>query len=367
MGLLSFLHKNKQESKAEAREFHSRAEEESNAVRGRAKRGAGNAGASREAMDPVLPEKKRARRRLIGAFAIVLAVIVGLPMVLDSEPKPLAGDVSIQIPPRDKPFSASGNAASSKVAAADALDSSEEIVDTANAAVKPTPSPTSTPAIASNSAAKPSAAHPLPTPSPKPIAAEKKAKPIEVATLDTATSEAAAKPVREEAKAKPVERKVENKPDSKATVKPEGKSEHKQELKPEKATLEPSKPEQRRAARSEEAMDDAARANAILEGKPIEQTPHHAAAKPESEAKAAKAESKPQKIVLQVAALASQEKVDELQGKLREAGIKSFAQKVSTSNGEKTRVRIGPFADKEEADRMRAKLQALGLNGSVVP
>ncbi len=56
-----------------------------------------------EPIDPMLPEKKRARRRLIGATALVLAAIIGLPMVFDSEPKPLADDISIQIPPRDKP------------------------------------------------------------------------------------------------------------------------------------------------------------------------------------------------------------------------------------------------------------------------
>lgn len=56
-----------------------------------------------EPIDPMLPEKKRARRRLIGATALVLAAIIGLPMVFDSEPKPLADDITIQIPPRDKP------------------------------------------------------------------------------------------------------------------------------------------------------------------------------------------------------------------------------------------------------------------------
>ncbi len=55
-----------------------------------------------EPIDPMLPEKKRARRRLIGATALVLAAIIGLPMVFDSEPKPLADDIAIQIPPRDK-------------------------------------------------------------------------------------------------------------------------------------------------------------------------------------------------------------------------------------------------------------------------
>ncbi len=55
-----------------------------------------------EPIDPMLPEKKRARRRLIGATALVLAAIIGLPMIFDSEPKPLSDDIAIQIPSRDK-------------------------------------------------------------------------------------------------------------------------------------------------------------------------------------------------------------------------------------------------------------------------
>jgi len=55
-----------------------------------------------EPMDPMLPEKKRARRRLIGATALVLAAVIGLPMIFDSEPRPISQDIAIQIPPRDK-------------------------------------------------------------------------------------------------------------------------------------------------------------------------------------------------------------------------------------------------------------------------
>jgi DedD protein len=59
--------------------------------------------------------------------------------------------------------------------------------------------------------------------------------------------------------------------------------------------------------------------------------------------------------------------VDELQRKLNEAGIKSYAQKVSTANGELTSVRVGPFPNKEEAEKVKAKLGKLGLNGSLTP
>jgi DedD protein len=45
--------------------------------------------------------KRRARRRLVGAIVLALAAAVLLPLLLESEPKPLGDEVSIQIPPID--------------------------------------------------------------------------------------------------------------------------------------------------------------------------------------------------------------------------------------------------------------------------
>jgi len=52
--------------------------------------------------DEELQLKKRARRRLVGAVALVLLIVVFLPMILDSEPKPLNQDIAISIPPIPK-------------------------------------------------------------------------------------------------------------------------------------------------------------------------------------------------------------------------------------------------------------------------
>lgn len=49
--------------------------------------------------------KKRARRRLIGAIVLVTLVIVLLPMFLDSDPRPLNQEISIQIPAQSTEFS----------------------------------------------------------------------------------------------------------------------------------------------------------------------------------------------------------------------------------------------------------------------
>ena len=46
----------------------------------------------------------RARRRLAGAIALVLAAVIVLPMVLDSQPVPVADNIPIKVPERNTPF-----------------------------------------------------------------------------------------------------------------------------------------------------------------------------------------------------------------------------------------------------------------------
>jgi DedD protein len=45
--------------------------------------------------------RRRARRRLIGAIVLALAAAVIVPMLLESDPKPLGEDVAVKIPPED--------------------------------------------------------------------------------------------------------------------------------------------------------------------------------------------------------------------------------------------------------------------------
>lgn len=273
MGLLSSFRKNKQESSAGNSDFYSRADEEVSSGRRR------KSSKRDEPVDPVLPEKKRARRRLVGAIALVLAVVIGLPMILDPEPKPLPDDINIQIPSRDSAAPvASTKPEVSQPEQTAALAPEEEIVP-AKPAVAPAAPVTSqpeqkAPAVASTPEHKPAVTRPE-APAHKP---------------DTASSPAAGKDA------------------------------------------------------------DAARARAILEGKSV-------AAAPKTTGK----------VAIQVAALASQDKVNELQKKLQSAGLKSYTQKVTTSAGNVIRVRVGPFANEAEADKARPKLTKLGLSGKLVP
>ncbi|SFA70392.1 DedD protein [Collimonas sp. OK607] len=318
MGLFSFLRKNKQQTDPDQGVYRSKADTgfgpgaEQGELPLRTRKAKANKAGNQpnEAVDPVLPEKKRARRRLVGAVALVLAVVIVLPMILDSEPKSLPNDIAIQIPSRDKVDASAGanaSASAASVSNSSGLDQQEEIVDPASSTpVAPTPAPP--PATVAKPAVSDNAGNTAATP-PKVVAA--------------APPEAASKP--------------EPKPE------PKPKPEAKPEAKP-KPKAEPSQ--------VADKQDDAARAQAILDGRG---------------GAAPAADKKPGKFVLQVAALATQDKVDELQGKLKDAGIHSYTQKVPTQAGERIRVRVGPFSSKEEAEKTRAKLAKLGLSGSLIP
>lgn len=218
--------------------------------------------------EQLIPEKKRARRRLVGAIAIVLAVVIGLPMVLDSEPKPLNKNIIIQIPSKDAPpILADITGKPSTQPSIAVADSPQRTVTT----ITPQPTVTSPIPVDTNTAPKPGKA-------------------------DSPTK---------------------SKPDTKST--------------------------DTRSTNN----DESARAMAILAG-----------ADP-----AAKSTTR---IVVQIGAFATQEKVNELQDKLNSAGIKSFTQKVATSSGDKIRVRVGPFSDKESADKVKLRLEKIGLNGTLI-
>ncbi len=61
--------------------------------------------------------KRQARRRLIGAVALVLAIVVILPMIFDSEPPPsTANDIELRIPDKDRATPFQPVAASAPVA-----------------------------------------------------------------------------------------------------------------------------------------------------------------------------------------------------------------------------------------------------------
>jgi DedD protein len=309
MGLLSFGRR-KEEAAGDDSGFTAPAAQDTAGARPKARR----KGRAADPIDPVLPEKQRARRRLVGAVALVLAAVIGLPMILDPEPKPLPSDISIDIPAKDKAKPAP--AASAPVAPAAALDPREEIV-TPDSATAPANAKAGVPAAAAGAAAAGAA----------------------VAASAATRSEPAKPEAKVEAKS---DVKADAKADNKAEAKADGKPQAKAESKPEPKT------EVKADAKADAHKADNARARAILDGRDAQADKHET-------------------YMVQVAALASADKVRELQNKLKAAGIKSQTQKVATQSGERIRVRVGPLANRSEAEKMRTRLNKLGLNGTLVP
>lgn len=299
MGLFSFGSKNRQDTVRDSGHFV-KDDDAAYGQQARAKRAshAGDGARRGRGADPILPEKKRARRRLVGAIALALAAAVGLPMLLDSGPQPLGADIAINIPAKDK-------AAPLPVPAAASVDSGEEIVEPEVTEPAPAdPPPLRTLEIPAPPATK-----------PEPKLAAEAVEPVPVKP----------EPVKPEAKREP-------------------KAEAPTRLAEQEAKKPVVKPAEPKPAEARPRQDDAARAIAILEGKP------------------ASAAGPVQKYVVQVAALATQEKVEELQGRLRAAGVSSFTEK----SGSLIRVRVGPYT-KEEGEKIRSKLIGMGLSGSLMP
>jgi DedD protein len=191
--------------------------------------------------DEELQLRRRARRRLIGAIVLVTVVVVALPMVLDTEPRPVSQEVEIRIPPPD------AGAFTPKI-------------------VPVAPPPESRPA-----------------PKPEPVA-----KPKTVPAPETQVSKA---PVAAPAAKKP--------------------------------------------------------------------PPEPAAAKPPA--------GPDGKFVVQVIALADAQKAKQLQQQISAAGIRAYTEAVQTAQGEVTRVRVGPFATREAAEKAQQQLKGIGFDGKVVP
>ncbi|MDO4593068.1 MAG: SPOR domain-containing protein, partial [Comamonadaceae bacterium] len=46
--------------------------------------------------------------------------------------------------------------------------------------------------------------------------------------------------------------------------------------------------------------------------------------------------------------------------------LKTYTQTVDTKDGKRTRVRVGPFAQRDEADKAAARIKGLGLAAAVL-
>jgi DedD protein len=255
--------------------------------------------------------RRRARHRLIGAAVLVLVAVIGFPLVFDTQPRPVAVDVAIQIPDRNKvkPLAVPS-------AATDAAPSVAGPVVAASAPARAASSPAvaaSVPSTQVSARASLDAREEIVAPG-----SEKKAEKPSVKSPESA--------IHSEAKTSPA-----------AAPKPEPKPEPKAETKPPAAN--PS--------------DDGRRAQALLEGKETAPAPKAAA-------------SDTGRFIVQVGAFADATKARETRLKVEKAGLTTYTHIAETAEGKRIRVRVGPFTNRAEAEKAAARIRGLDLPAAIL-
>lgn len=276
-------------------------------------------GKSREPAAPPSVEtlRRRARQRLVGAAILVAAAVLGFPLVFDAAPRPVAVDVPIVVPDKSKlpplqPLAPTGAISSEP--------GSSSVASAGTAVGSPSPSlaaPAASPGSAPTALATPAPASPAPAP------AQGTATPPARTVASPSGSSAA--PLNSASAPAPARAQASSTSAAPAAAKP--------------------------------APAPAPAAKASAPSRPL------ATGTPSPELAALPAIGR---YVVQVGAFADPAKVREVRQKVERAGLKTYTQDVVTEEGKRTRVRVGPLASKAEAERVAAKLKALGLPGAVL-
>jgi DedD protein len=124
-------------------------------------------------------------------------------------------------------------------------------------------------------------------------------------------------------------------------------------------------------ASSVSASKPAEAASVAPSSKPVAASPAASAertaavvAKPASES-ASQSAAEP-RFVVQVGAFADPASARDIRLKLEKLGLKTYAQTVETGAGKRTRVRIGPFPNRAEADKAAARVREAGVAPAVL-
>lgn len=125
----------------------------------------------------------------------------------------------------------------------------------------------------------------------------------------------------------------------------------------EEVVIEPAKPIEPPKTEAKAAKTDSKKVDAKDTKDEVQPAPAEAA-KP-------KADSAP-RFVVQVGAFSDEAKVKEVRHKLEKAGIKTYIHVAQTKEGKRTRVRIGPFDSKAEAEKTVKKIKGLNLSAAVL-
>jgi DedD protein len=122
-------------------------------------------------------------------------------------------------------------------------------------------------------------------------------------------------------------------------------------------------PEKAQAKVTEKAEKTAEKPGKSVDAKAGVSEPQRAAAILDGKVPAA-ATGNGQYLIL-IGAFSNPANVKQLQAKIGELGIKVFTEPLDTPEGKKTRVRAGPFPNREAADKALDRIKRIGVNGVV--
>jgi len=267
--------------------------------------------------------KKRARRRLVGAVALVLLMITVLPLVLDDRggqktPQP---EIAISIPSQDGDFN------SKIIPVAAPADTAKPPIQLAAPLVKPEEQ----------------------KPQEQKIVAE--VPKIEEPKLDSVASDNA----KPEPQAKPIQKVAET------TVVGAPKVEHDVTKKSEEPKLKAADTKVAEPKLTESKSQEVKSADKALESKNTESPKNTESKKPESKPVAKKGT-----VLVQIGVFSDAAKVKQLKAKLSEKGVQCYTENLQTPNGVKIRLRCGPYPGKPEAQQMLERVKSAGFDGILV-
>lgn len=290
-------------------------------------RGRGKApAAAAEPQETIDSMRRRARHRLLGAAVLVLVAVVGFPILFDTQPRPVVVDAPITIPDKDQAPPLQPRPAPDSVSAGASLDESEQLVA---------------------------------TPAPRTPAAPE-ARP----EADTRAADEAARAQREQEAQARREQETEARREREAQARREQDAQARQDAqaKREQEAQQAKRGQEAQAKREQEARakreaderarrEEAARAKALLEGRGTA---------------AATAAADSGRFIVQIGAFADAGAAREVRQRAERAGLKTYTQVVDTAQGKRTRVRVGPYSSRTEAEQAAAALKKAGLSGSIL-
>ncbi len=271
--------------------------------------------------DAVAAARARARRRLLGATVLLGVGVIGFPLLFETQPRPIPVDIPIEIPSKDQ--------------------------DTPGMRAPATPMARASAAVVDDGPVQP-----LVVPGKSGAADRAAAAPVEIVERGTEQGRewASGAPGGAKGAANTSASTSASMSASNAAAKPPAAPST--ASKPAAAAASPPAPAPARPA------DDGARARALLDGQPA---PALAAS-----AAAPQASAGTSRVVVQVGAYTDATKLAEARRKLESLGFKTYTQVVENEAGKRTRVRIGPFPTRAEADKAAARVKAAGLPAAIL-